>query len=108
MENNMKWCDELGLHIPRETKFCDGRVYLPRDGWTEELKPRTICQNCGAEKVWPAVNKIQYCSCGYMPKEITFLADAVKIRRRLEDALRKDRSNKVLEIAKTLNVPLGN
>jgi len=120
--NKTKWSNELGCFIPQKADVHDGRVFLKRfapgridDGaevamaYQEELKPLTVCGQCGKERRWPKLSAVKICpDCGILPDVVTFVAPVVKIRRRIEDFLRKTDQQTIYELAEHLNIQLSN
>lgn len=92
----------------------DGKCYLGN----QELKPRARCSECGDEQRFSDIaaiaaentfgRKCLHCGQKNTYQLVSFLAPNYKLRRRIEDQLRKNSMGKLVDIAKLLNVPLGN
>lgn len=91
------------------------------DGKGRELRPRARCSKCGTEQVFSDILSIAAQNrfgggcpipggspCGGRWEVVSFLAPPDKLRRRIEDQLRKNPLGRLQEIAELLNVNIGN
>ena len=107
---------EASAVLPAGAILKDGIAVIDRVTWEEPLKPRAICEGCGGERIFANIQGIaaqnifdggcRHCQ-GLFHVE-GFLAPLDKLRRRVEDGLRKGPGWHIIECAKIAGVQLGN
>ena len=102
--------------LPKEAVMENGIARIEHPTWTENLKPRAACMNCGEEQIFADTLGIVAANvlgggckaCNGKLHLVSFFAPLDKLRRRVEDQLRKGPGIDIIQAAKVCGVSLGN